>query len=156
MIITIMMMMMTTITIMIIITIIIPIMTMTMSMTMTQVHQEETHCLTHSFWCLFLNFWSIHMTERISRKKVSEWLNLTAFLGTVDIKVNIVHISHVIIAYTLESLSSLTQITHNLQATIYFTQKDIKKETQKSEVTHSVDLSLEMATLHRFTLILNT
>ena len=112
--------------------------------------------LTHSFWCLFLNFCSIHMTERISWKEVSEWLNLTAFLGTADIEVNIVHISRVIIAYTLESLSSLTQITHNLQATIYFTKKDIKKETQKSEVTHSVDLSLEMATLHQFTLILNT
>ena len=40
--------------------------------------------------------------------RVSEWLNLMAFLGTVDSEVHIVHISHVIIAYTLESLSSLT------------------------------------------------
>ena len=39
---------------------------------------------------------------------VSEWLNLRAFLGTADSEVHIVHISHVIIAYTLESLSSLT------------------------------------------------
>ena len=39
---------------------------------------------------------------------VSEWLNLTAFLGTAYSEVHIVHISRVIIAYTLESLSSLT------------------------------------------------
>ena len=39
---------------------------------------------------------------------VSEWLNLTAFLGTTDSQVHIVHISHVIIVYKLESLSSLT------------------------------------------------
>ena len=63
-------------------------------------------------------------------------LNLTAFLGTVDSEVYIVHISHVIIAYILESLSSLTQITHNLQATVYFKKKDIKKETQQSEGIH--------------------
>ena len=66
----------------------------------------------------------------------SEWLNLTACLGTVDSEVHIVHISRVIIAYTLDSLSSLTEITHNLQATIYFKKKDIKQETQKSEGTH--------------------
>ena len=52
-----------------------------------------------------------------------------AFLGTSDIEVQI-------IAYTLESLSSLTQITHNLQATIYFKKKDIKKRNTKSEGTH--------------------
>ena len=81
-------------------------------------------------------------------KWVSGWLNLTASLGTADSEVHIVHItrvswqkgptrhaylhgrygpfgripailSRVIIAYTLESLSSLTYITHNLQATIY-------------------------------------
>ena len=67
---------------------------------------------------------------------MSEWLNLTAFLGTGDSKVHIVHISQVIIAYTLESLSSLTQIIHNLQATIYFKEKYIKKETHKNEGTH--------------------
>ena len=39
---------------------------------------------------------------------VSEWFGLTAFLRTVDIEVHIVYISRVIIAYTLESLSSLT------------------------------------------------
>ena len=43
---------------------------------------------------------------------VSEWSNLTAFLGTADSEVHIVHISRVITAYTLESLSSLTYITH--------------------------------------------
>ena len=35
---------------------------------------------------------------------VSEWLNLTAFLGTADSEVHIVHISHVITAYMLKSL----------------------------------------------------
>ena len=39
---------------------------------------------------------------------VSEWLNLTAFLGTADSAVHIVHIICVITAHTLESLSSLT------------------------------------------------
>ena len=39
---------------------------------------------------------------------MSEWLHLTAFLGTADGEVHIVHISRVIIAYILESLSSLT------------------------------------------------
>ena len=38
---------------------------------------------------------------------VSEWLNLAAFLGTADSEVHVVHKSRVIIAYTLESLSSL-------------------------------------------------
>ena len=42
------------------------------------------------------------------------------------------------------------------QATIYFKTKDIKKEIQKSEGTYSVDLSLEMAALHQFTIVLNT
>ena len=56
-----------------------------------------------------------------------------AFLGTADSEV---HIIHVIIAYTLESLSSLTQITHSLQATINFKKKNIKNEQQKSEGTH--------------------
>ena len=40
--------------------------------------------------------------------QVSEWLSLTAFWGTADIGVHVVHTSGVIIAYTLESLSSLT------------------------------------------------
>ena len=44
----------------------------------------------------------------LSWLEVSEWLNLAAFLGTADSEVHIVHISHVITAYTLESLSSLT------------------------------------------------
>ena len=38
-------------------------------------------------------------------ERASERLNLTAFLGTADSEV---HISCVIVAYTLESLSSLT------------------------------------------------
>ena len=42
------------------------------------------------------------------QKRVSEWFSLTAFLRTADIEVHIVHTSHVFIAYTLKSLSSLT------------------------------------------------
>ena len=38
----------------------------------------------------------------------SEWLNLMAFLRTVDSEVHIVHISCEITAYTLESLPSLS------------------------------------------------
>ena len=65
----------------------------------------------------------------------SEWV--IKFNGlSVDSKVHIVQISCVIITYTLESLSSFTQITHNLQVTIYFKKKGYKKETQKSEGTH--------------------
>ena len=62
---------------------------------------------------------------------VSEWvIKFNGFLGTADSEVYIVHISHIIETYTLESLSSLT-ITHNLQATINFNKKDIKNETKK-------------------------
>ena len=39
----------------------------------------------------------------ILHKWVSEWLNLMAFLGTEGSEVHIIHISHVITAYTLES-----------------------------------------------------
>ena len=67
---------------------------------------------------------------------VSEWLNLTAFLETAEGEVHMVHISRVIIAYTFESLSSHTYITHNLQATINLKKNYIKNETQKSEGTH--------------------
>ena len=59
--------------------------------------------------------------------KVSEWLSLTAFWGTTDIGVHVVHTSRVIIAYTLISLVSLTYITHNVQTTINFKKIDIKK-----------------------------
>ena len=90
-------------------------------------------CLTHwplrggqiilkvQFSCKILEFF----------KWVSEWLNLTAFLGTADSEVHIVHSSRVIVAYTLESLSSIIVITRNLQATINFKRKDIKNDTQK-------------------------
>ena len=69
-------------------------------------------------------------------KPVSEWFNLIAFLETADSDVHIVHISRIIVAYTLESLSSLVYIIHNLQATINFKKKNTKNETQKSEGTH--------------------
>ena len=49
-----------------------------------------------------------------------------------DCEVHVVHISRVIIAYTLEWLSSLSYKTYNLQATINFK----KKEIWKSEGHH--------------------
>ena len=55
-----------------------------------------------------------------------QWDEWVAFLWPADSEIHIVHISRVIIAYALESLSFLTQITHNLQATIYFKKKDVK------------------------------
>ena len=42
-----------------------------------------------------------------------------AFWGTADIRVHVVHTSRVIMAYTMESLSPLTLITHNLQYILY-------------------------------------
>ena len=48
-----------------------------------------------------------HVIQNLKAKWVSEWLDLTAFLGTADSEVHIVNISRVTIAYTLESLSSL-------------------------------------------------
>ena len=38
--------------------------------------------------------------------------------------------------YTLESLSSLTEITLDIQAKINFKKKDIKKEALKNDGTH--------------------
>ena len=46
--------------------------------------------------------------SEVTLEWVSEWLSLMAFLGTADTGVHMVHTSHVILAYTLESLSSLT------------------------------------------------
>ena len=61
---------------------------------------------------------------------VSEWLSLTVGWSTADIGVYVVHRSRVIITYTLEPLSSFTQITRNLQVTINL-RKMIEKQTQK-------------------------
>ena len=49
-----------------------------------------------------------HNPRETSSQTVSERSNLTAFLGTTHNEVHIVHISRVITAFTLESLSSLT------------------------------------------------
>ena len=77
-------------------------------------------------WLVFCTVWTVAWIEW-----VSEWLNLIAFLGTADSEVHIVHMSREITAYTLKSLSSLTQITHNLQTTINFKKKGIEKRTTK-------------------------
>ena len=77
--------------------------------------------------------------ERSASWEVSGWvIRFNGLLRTVDT----VHISpynpyiHVIITYTLESLSSLTKITHNLQVTINFRKKWIKHTHTQSEGTH--------------------
>ena len=62
---------------------------------------------------------------------MNEWLNSTSYFWTTDIGVHVVHTSCVVITYTLESLSSLTQITLYMQVTINFKKKDVKKQTQK-------------------------
>ena len=60
-------------------------------------------------------------TDAIFVCQLQEWvIKFNCHLGTADIRVRIVHTSYVIIAYTLESLPSLTQVTHNLQVTINF------------------------------------
>ena len=104
-------------------------------MTHTQLRSGWYHQMQISVW--WWQFTTSDYTPQHSRgPHQSEWLNLKASLGTVDSEVHIVHISHVITAYTLKSLSSLIYITHNLQATINFKKKGIKKEQQKSEGTH--------------------
>ena len=69
--------------------------------------------------------------EDVMYSGVCEWLNSMTFLKTVAIEVHIVHISRVIKAYTLESLSSLTQITHNPQGTVNFKNKEKKNNNKK-------------------------
>ena len=82
---------------------------------------------------------------------MSQWLNLTAFLGTADSAVHIVHISRVITAYTLDSLSSLTLIEQNLQATINFKKKELKKRTKNKEIITEKDAgSVQILNLQSF------
>ena len=52
----------------------------------------------------------------------------------------------------MESLSSLTEITHNLQVKINF--KKGKKRNTKNKGADIVDLLLETAILHQFTMFL--
>ena len=67
------------------------------------------------------------LTEWVSD---GEWvIKFNGLSRTADIEVHVVHISRVIIAYTLEPLSSLTQMTHNLQVTL---RKRIEIRTPKN------------------------
>ena len=77
-------------------------------------HFQNSDCvLTMSSWgisvmkCQYLLLRKSLMFQ-VSVILLSDCLDLTAFLGTTDSEVHIVHISCVIIAYMLESLSSLT------------------------------------------------
>ena len=67
----------------------------------------------------------------VALKWVSEWLNLTAFLGTADSKVYIVHISHVIIQLT-GTKSQWTQPCTNLVCISW----GILYNTSKESITH--------------------
>ena len=63
---------------------------------------------------------------------VSGWvIKFDGLSWTVDSEIQVVHISRVIIAYTLELISSLTEITHNLQTTINLRKKRNLKRTRK-------------------------
>ena len=69
---------------------------------------EVYSCLAGWYW----NCMKLSLKHKLARwlftklfTREWEWLNLTAFLGTADSEV---HMSRVFIAYTLESLSSLT------------------------------------------------
>ena len=57
-----------------------------------------------------------------------------------DIKVHVIHTICVIITYTLQSLSSLAQITHNVQVTINFKKKIIKKKHKKVKARNNYKL----------------
>ena len=60
---------------------------------------------------------------------VSEWvIKFNSLSWTADSEVHVVHMISVIIVFTL---SSLMEITHNLQAIINFKKKEIKKRTTK-------------------------
>ena len=62
-----------------------------------------------------------HYISEYGVEPVSEWvIKFNGLSRTADSEVHIVHISRVIIACTLKSLSPPTQITHNLQATNNF------------------------------------
>ena len=85
----------------------------------------------------------------------SEWV---INFGIVDIRIHVVHTSSVVITYTLESLFSLTQITHNLQVTKNFKiQTNLKKAWRKDNILQQgpksywekrMDGSLMLATIH--------
>ena len=108
---------------------------------------------------------TIHITDRIhfqSKNRtriiflmlgVSEWLSLTAFFRTAGSEVHVIHISDVIIDYTWGSLSSLTNLTHNLQVAINIRKKN-KIHTKKSVGTYGVGLSLVTVTPQQFTITL--
>ena len=84
---------------------------------------------------------------------MSEWMiKFNGLSRIADSEVHVIHISRVILTYTLESLSSHTYTTCNLHANINVKQKEIKRK-QKTEGTHEVDLSMEMETLHQFAII---
>ena len=65
----------------------------------------------------------------IDLKLLSKWvITFNSLSLIVDSKVHVINISHVIITYASESLSSLTQITCNLQATINLRKRGNKKQ----------------------------
>ena len=84
-----------------------------------------------------------------------EWvIKFNSLSRTSDIEVHVIHINCVIMTYTLESLSSLTQTTHNLQVTLNFKKKKrMKKKYKKNYSIKSYwekrrDDALMLATIH--------
>ena len=67
-------------------------------------HNEYTYWVVISNMILFILL-SMHWKYKVKERERLSW---SAFFGTEDIGVHIVHISRVIITYTLEYLSSLT------------------------------------------------
>ena len=111
-----------------------------MKMQLEQCRQAmlQLHLSDWQFYCL-LKGWLILETWRQSWWPVS------------DTKL---HLSRGIIIYTLKSLSSLTQITHNLWVTMNFFKKEgIKKKHKKVRAPiKSIRLSMKTKTLHQFTI----
>ena len=70
-----------------------------------------------------MGYWASLFQELNGSRKVLIKFNRLSWRADID--VHVIHISCVIIAYILEPLSSLTWITHTLQAIInYFQEKN--------------------------------
>ena len=116
---------------------------------MSYVHQIGSYESSHS--CLLKDLSSLTWSNTLKSALLdicagnppftSEWvIKFNGLSWAADIKVHVIHKSNVTITYTLESLSSLTYITHNLQVTINLRKNYKKKTNAKSEGTHEVDL----------------
>ena len=84
-------------------------------------------------WCIHIPCYVFYL-EYISLTlvRVSDWdIEFNGLLGTADISVRIVHASRVIIAYTLESLSSLI---YRSQLTLRYNELKKKEKTVRAPI----------------------